>query len=373
MRIFVDASTLAPSIGGISRYLASLLKEMQRQSEGQHEWIVCGRNSLLHQYVSQKNSSIHTDHLPPHIGRILSLGTTLPYWAARDRPDVFWGPAHRLPVWLPAKTRRVVTIHDMCWLLAAETMRTSTRILDAVLMPKALRSADAVITVSSSTRDALLEHFPAVSGKLSLIHEGASALPEPMPAVFLNQWGISAPYVLFVGTLEPRKNLLRLLEAFARVKRSPNKPSNCSTQLVIVGGSGWGSDNLQIALNGLGVSNNVRILGHVPDTELSTLYRHAHCLALPSLYEGFGLPLVEAMAQGTPVMTSSTSSMPEVAGQAGCLVNPLDVDSIATGLSDILFKPDYRNQLASFSKEQAAKFSWVQAATETLKVLTQSP
>ena len=372
MRIFVDASTLSPTVGGISRYLTALLTPMQQQSSVRTEWVLCGRGDALREHAKHTGAEVRIDHLPPDFGRILSLFTTLPYWTQRDCPDVFWGPAHRLPIGLPASTRRVVTVHDLCWLLAPQTMRSSTRMLDSLLMPRAIRSADAVIAVSSSTLDALLEHFPTVSEKLHLIHEGASTLPPPMPVEAIVQWGISAPYVLFVGTLEPRKNLPRLLEAFARMRKAHAGSAVQSAQLVVVGGSGWGDDNLSTEIQRLGLSHCVRILGRVSDVHLSTLYRHAVCLALPSLYEGFGLPLVEAMAQGTPVLTSTTSAMPEVAGAAGCLVDPLDVDSIAIGLSKMLSNPIYRNQLAANSKLQAARFSWDRAATETLEILTQN-
>ena len=342
---------------------------MQSQSVGQHEWMLCGRGQALSKHAALTGAGCRIDHMPPHMGRILSLITTLPLWAGREQPDVFWGPAHRLPLWLPANTRRVVTVHDLCWLLAPQTMRSSTRKLDALLMPRALQSANAVIAVSSATQDALLEHFPEVSGRLHLILEGASALPDPLSAEVIEHWGVSTPYVLFVGTLEPRKNLLRLLEAFGRVQKRCLTSNTKAPQLVIVGGIGWGTDNLSSAILHLGLSDNVCFLGRVPDAQLSTLYRHAAFLAMPSLYEGFGLPLVEAMAQGTPVLTSGNSSMPEVAGQAGCLVNPLDVGSIEAGLWNLLSNPSYRAGLASCAKSQAEKFSWDRAAAETLRVL----
>jgi glycosyltransferase involved in cell wall biosynthesis len=274
----------------------------------------------------------------------------------------------------------VVTVHDLCWLLAPQTMRRSTRFLDKLLMPMALQRAQAVIAVSTATRDALADHFPGIAHKLHLVHAGVSPLPEPLlsmpdgrPAAV--QWGIHGAYVLFVGTMEPRKNLLCLLQAFARVvqhgeaNRQMGPDPEDVLRLVLVGAQGWGADKLQQTIAELGLKDRVSILGRVPDQKLATLYRHALCLAMPSLYEGFGLPLVEAMAQGTPVLTSNTSSMPEVAGAAGLLVDPLDVDSIAAGLRDMVFKPGLRAQLASHAREQAQLFSWDRAAEQTLDVL----
>lgn len=368
MKILVDASVLSSRVGGISRYLHSLLGEMQRQSSGQHEWILCGRGDELCKYAQAGQARARVDHFPFHLGRVLSLFTSLPYWARQEQADLYWGPAHRLPLWLPAGTKKVVTVHDLCWLEAPETMRASTRSLDALLMPRSLRSADAVVAVSSASRDSLLQRFPELSEKLYLILEGSSALPAPKSVDALDQWRIRKPYVLFVGTLEPRKNLPRLLEAFAKVRKRLLETDTQQPQLVVVGDVGWGGLDLPGSLSRLGLSDFTRVLGHVSDEQLSTLYRHAACLAMPALYEGFGLPLVEAMAQGTPVLTSSSSSMPEVAGQAGRLVNPLDVSSIEAGLLDMLTDLRYRESLAACSKAQAAKFSWKTAAIEMLQL-----
>lgn len=370
-RLAVDVSLLRPNVGGLTRYLSELLPRLMNRGGASCEWRLYGRKALDTKRWDETQATIsqRSDYFPAGPGRLASLFTSSPVWTGLDRPDVFWGPGHRLPLWLPKGTRAVVTVHDVCWLVAPDTMRISTRLFDRMLMPMALKRADAVIAVSEATRNALLAYFPEVSGKLHLIHEGASALPEPMTSENLNQWGVTAPYVLFVGTLEPRKNLLRLLEAFARLQKNLPSAETKPPQLVVVGGSGWGDDNLRSAIQRLGQTDFVRILGRVSDTQLSTLYRHAVCLAMPSLYEGFGLPLVEAMAQGTPLLTSLTSAMPEVAGRAGCLVNPLDIGSIEKGLSNMLYDQTYRDGLAAYAKIQASKFTWDRAAMETLRVL----
>lgn len=309
--------------------------------------------------------TVRTDRLPHHAGRIASLATSLPYWSAQDRPDVFWGPAHRLPVWLPKSTASVVTIHDLCWLKAPDTMRAATRWLDATLMPRAIRRADQVIAVSTATAQDLKNAFPHAADKIVVIPEGVSPLPEPGAFEALQQIGIASPFVLFVGTLEPRKNLPRLLDAFAAIYREQR---GCPP-LVIAGGAGWGGQVLQEKCQALGLQEKVKILGRVDDQLLSTLYRHALCLAMPSLYEGFGLPLVEAMSLGTPVLTSNVSSMPEVAGPAGLLVDPLSTESIKQGLKEMIGNKPSRDKRARAAIEQARLFSWSQSARATLEVM----
>lgn len=367
MKLCVDASAVGAR-DGIGRYLAELLPRLRGTKDAERRpWRLYGRGIEL-QTLPFETGSTRSDHLPRNIGRVLSLATSQPLWLARDRPDLFWGPAHRLPLWLPQRTARVVTIHDLCWLKAPQTMRRSTHWLDATLMPRALKQADRIIAVSSATRDDLCAAFPDTRDRIRVVHEAAALMPAPLPAEALSGLGLRPGYVLFVGTLEPRKNLKRLLQAFARA--APQLPT--STTLAIAGPLGWGGEQVDTEAGRLGIADRVRILGRVDDVALSTLYRHAACLAMPSLYEGFGLPLLEAMAQGTPVLTSHTSSMPEVAGDAGLLVDPLSTESMADGLLQLLTDSAHREMLAGRAASQAARFSWDRAALETWTVFEEA-
>jgi glycosyltransferase involved in cell wall biosynthesis len=366
MKIAVDASALFGPNNGIRRYLRELLPHVIPASAG--SWVLLGRDTLLSSPLGDVSAAIalRADHLPPAVGRVLSLATSQPYWAWRDAPDLFFGPAHRLPLWLPAATACVVTIHDLCWLKAPQTMRRTTRWLDATLMPRALLRADRIIAVSKATGDDLCNAFPTVAGRVVVVQEAAASLPPPLPAEALASCGLSGRYILFVGTREPRKNLLRLLDAFAYASKQATEP----TMLAIAGIPGWGGEDIEAHAAKLGIADRVCPMGAVDDATLATLYRHAHFLAMPSLYEGFGVPLLEAMVQGTPVLTSHSSSMPEVAGDAGLLVDPLSTEDIARGLLQLLNEPDLRNSLASKARAQAANFSWARAAHETLTVFT---
>jgi glycosyltransferase involved in cell wall biosynthesis len=294
--------------------------------------------------------------------------STLPWWAAQDGIELFWAPSHRLPRYLSDRIARVITIHDLVWKHAGQTMRPLSRWLDSRLMPEAVRLADRVITVSEHTARDLLAAVPEAEGKIRVVTEGASLLPESVPPEALHALGFDGPFFLFVGTLEPRKNLCRLLEAYASLPESVRN----SVRMVIAGGRGWGGVDVPSLATRLGISDRVSIIGYVNDALLATLYAHALFLAMPSLYEGFGLPLVEAMARGTPVLTSNCSSMPEVAGDAGLLVDPSDVHSIANGLQAMIMDPSLRRRLSEIARVTATRYSWEKAASATLQVFDEA-
>lgn len=365
LSVAVDVGTLAPSMAGIGRYLSAVLPRMIALSGGEARWLLYGRHpEQLESWAIGDFVGRH-DGLPHHAGRIASLFSSLPWWAWRDRPDVFWGPAHRLPVALPATTACVVTIHDLCWVRAPQTMQAVTRELDRRLMARAVRRADTVIAVSRATADDLHAVFPETRDKTVVIHAGFTLLTQTLPLEELVPGIRPGRYLLFVGTLEPRKNLARLMEAYAQAARqAPEIPP-----LVVVGGRGWGGEDPASLIRHLRLDGRVHVLGRVPDGKLATLYENALCLVMPSLYEGFGLPLVEAMSFGTPVLTSSVSSMPEVVGDAGLLVDPLSVESITAGLLAMVNDVVLRETLASRAALRAAQFTWERAASETLDVL----
>jgi glycosyltransferase involved in cell wall biosynthesis len=362
MRIAVDASLLASATGGLGRYLEVLLRRMLTASSA-HDWLLYGRQNLALP-THAPSIRLRHDSWPPDAGRIASLATSVPLWLAQDRPDVFWAPAHRFPLWIPANTARVLTIHDLCWLRVPESMRASTRWLDATLMPRAVAQADRVVAVSEATGADLRAVFPAAAERVVVVPAAAESLPAPGAEDALRAIGIASPYLLFVGTREPRKNLARLVRAFAMVcERFPQ------LQLVIAGGDGWGSQREFDALLATpALAARIKTTGRVDDRQLATLYAHALCLAMPSLYEGFGLPLLEAMAQGTPAITSTSSSMPEVGGDAATLVDPTSVDSIAQAIVRMMEEPGLREALAARARTQAARFSWDRAAATMLQV-----
>ncbi|MBM2810353.1 MAG: glycosyl transferase group 1, partial [Chloroflexi bacterium] len=199
------------------------------------------------------------------------------------------------------------------------------------------------------------------------VYEAADSTLRPMPAgeaaaVVRERFGLEGPYILFVGTIEPRKNLPRLLQAFSMLRRE------FPARLVVAGGSGWLSDNVFATAQRLALSDGVVFLGEVRPADLRALYCAAEALALPSLYEGFGLPALEAMACGTPVVASDAGSLAEVVGDAGVLVRPDDANDIAHGLGWVLGNASFRNAIIARGFARAAAFSWQRAARETLEI-----
>lgn len=361
MRIGIDAQMLCGTITGIGRYTSEIIRKLVHSDS---EFFLYAPKPLATDEWAAANVTVRSSSFESRVGKILWSQTQLPYCAGKDRLGVFWGPTHRLPRLLSNRIARVVTIHDLVWKYAGETMRPLNRLTERVLMPDAIRLADRIIADSHSTADAIIGEFPWAQDRVRVVHLGATSFTEPKGIEALNALGIDHPYFLFVGTLEPRKNLRRLLEAYASLDPIVRKQA----LLVIAGGKGWGNEDMVSLVHSLDLTDSVRLMGYVNEEQLATLYAHAHFLAMPSLYEGFGLPLVEAMSFGVPVLTSSCSSLPEVAGDAGMLVDPYNTDSIATGLLQILKDDEFRNELAARSRLNAARFSWEKTARETMEI-----
>jgi glycosyltransferase involved in cell wall biosynthesis len=364
-RIGVDARQLSTQVSGIGRYNAEVLSRLVEMG---HEWYLYSHRPLLLGDWDRPNVYVRTAGISHIYLRMLWSQTVMPWWASQDGLDLFWSPLHRLPLVMPSSLARVVTIHDLVWRHAGQTMRPLNRLLDQTLMPHAVRASDRVVAVSDSTARDIEHEMPFAAGKVRAIPLGAAELGEPGPRESLARLGLSVPYFLFVGTLEPRKNLGRLLEAWSRLPQGLAG----GAVLAVAGGAGWGEVNVQAMALRLGLQDRVRVLGFVSEQQLATLYAHALFLVMPSLYEGFGLPLLEATLRGVPVLTSDISSMPEVAGDAGVLVSPLDVDSIAKGLAQMLDDPKFRSDLARRAVSSAQRFSWDRSARRTMEVFEEA-
>lgn len=361
MRIGIDAQMLCGTITGIGRYTSEIVRKLVHSDS---EFFLYAPKPPATDEWAAANVTVRSSDFKSRVGKILWSQTQLPYYAGIDHLDIFWGPTHRLPRLLPNKIAKVVTIHDLVWKHAGETMRPLNQLTERVLMPDAIRLADRILADSHSTADAIISEFPWAQDRVRVVHLGATSLPQPKGIEVLDALGIDRSYFLFVGTLEPRKNLRRLLEAYASLDPIVRK----QTLLVIAGGKGWGNEDMVSLVHSLDLTDSVRLMGYVNEEQLATLYAHARFLAMPSLYEGFGLPLVEAMSFGVPVLTSSCSSLPEVAGDAGMLVDPYNTNSIAMGLLQMLKDDEFRNELAARSRLNASRFSWEKAAKETMAI-----
>jgi alpha-1,3-rhamnosyl/mannosyltransferase len=266
------------------------------------------------------------------------------------------------------RARRVVTIHDLTLMLFPEwhpRTRVSTMVSE---ISRSVEVADHILADSTATRDDIVKQLSVSSDRISVVPLAADRSFEPMPATettkILSNWGLAPDsYLLFMGTIEPRKNLLRLLQA---VELAGNRIG----PLVIAGAHGWGSDGLFGRIQSLQRSGRVTYLGYVPDDARPALLNGARAFVYPSLYEGFGLPVLEAMACGIPVLASNVSSLPEVVGEAGVMVDPGDVDSIANEMIRLWQDDALRRDLSVKGLERARRFSWERTARQTLNVYT---
>ena len=259
----------------------------------------------------------------------------------------------------------VLTVHDLIFRHLPEQHKPLNRWYLNLTMPLYCRRATHIIAVSEQTRRDVVSAYGVPAGKISVIYEAADprfrSQPPEIVAAARARHGLPERYLLFVGTIEPRKNLARLLTAFERLQAE-----NLTDALVIVGKRGWLTGDFDAALERSPAKQAVLFPGFVPDADLPAVYAGAQVLAMPSLYEGFGLPVLEAMACATPVACSNSSSLPEIAGDAALLFDPTEVDGIRDALRRILRDADVRAQLRDAGLRRAGQFSWDRAAQETL-------
>jgi glycosyltransferase involved in cell wall biosynthesis len=285
----------------------------------------------------------------------------------RHPPDVLFIPAHVMPLVCPVPA--AVTVHDLGYLHYPEAHRPLDRWYLDWTTRRHARLAARIIADSQATRADLIRHYRADPERIAVVYPGRieslGRVNDPAAiAAVTARYGVSGDYLLYLGTLQPRKNLVRLVEAFARL---PSPASEC--QLVLAGKRGWLYNNLFAHVESLGLSGRVLFPGYVADEDKAALISGATALVYPSLYEGFGLPVLEAMACGTPVLTSNVSSLPEVAGDAALLVEPLEVDAIAAGMAHLMADAELRRSLVEKGYAQLRKFSWAHAARQVLEVL----
>ncbi len=285
----------------------------------------------------------------------------------RRPPDLLFVPAHVLPLVHPR--RSVVTIHDLGFLSHPEAHTRGQNLYLRWSTRHNARAAAHILADSEATRRDLVRHYRTPPEKITVVYPGRdeSLAPVTDPAALAavrRRYGLTGPYLLYVGTLHPRKNLLRLLRAFHRLR-----PAARNLQLVLAGKKGWLYDEIFAQVRDLGLGDRVLFPGYVPAEDLPALLGGATAFVYPSLYEGFGFPVLEAMACGTPVVCSNVSSLPEVAGDAALLVDPLDVEALASALARVVDDEGLRRELRARGFEQVRRFSWRRCAEQVLAVL----
>ncbi|HLG50049.1 MAG TPA: glycosyltransferase family 1 protein [Chloroflexota bacterium] len=295
------------------------------------------------------------------------LGVPLPIDALVGPADVYHFPDFTLP---PLRRgAAVVTVHDLSFLLVPECAEASLRAHLEKVVPVSVREADFVCADSENTRNELTTLLDVPPERTEVVYGGVDCRFRPIddPAILettRTKYGLLFPFILFVGTIEPRKNLSRLLRAYVQLRER----HHLRHRLVIAGGLGWLYEDILREIDQLVAEQEVVFLGRVPDDDLPALYSLCDLFVFPSLYEGFGLPPLEAMACGRAVVCSNTSSLPEVVGDAGVLVSPYDVDGLAEAVAELLEDPARRAALGQRGIERARQFSWHEAARRTLAI-----
>jgi glycosyltransferase involved in cell wall biosynthesis len=375
MRIGIDARVLFGAHTGDRTYLLNLLRQFARMALP-HEFVLfTDRTGDLPFALPSNFRFVRL----PRLSRWLYTGALLPRACAVHRVDLLH-VQYIAPLVTPCPV--ITTVHDVHWRRFPETFPTKDRWLMELFLPLTFRRVAMVITDSQASRDDLVQFFRLPPDKVRVIYLAAEErffepLDDSERQKVLRRYGLREGYVLFVGVLQPRKNLGRLLSAYATLmgqeaggrgqvgNEAPLPP------LVVVGKLGWQTQTLRQLVSELQLGERVRFVGYVPDEELPALYQGAIVFAYPALWEGFGLPVLEAMASGVPVLTSATSSLREIAEGAALLVNPLGVTSIADGLRQLLCDEPLRAKLRQLGLERARQFSWRQTAEATLRVYEQ--
>ena len=356
MRIGINAALLGAKQGyrqtGISRYIGELVDALEHVKVQEDELVLLGRRP---EFIANAPAA-----------RIMWEQTMLPVSMELRRLDVFHGPVHVVPI--PTRVPSVMTLHDLAFLRFPEQLPSSRRAFLAAATRVSAQKVDRVITVSQNTASDVIQWLKVPEEKVESIPLAPSSRVKRVSGrsldVFRMKWNIDRPYVLAVGTLEPRKNLPTLLRAFAKIK------GEVEHQLVLVGPEGWLTSELRQTLNELDLGDRVRLTGFVRDEELGGWYSAADLFAFPSFYEGFGLPSLEAMHCGTPVLASNSSCFPEVVGEAGVLISPRDTSLWAETMREILRDPAWRAELSRRGLACAAEFSWTRTAEATYRVYT---
>jgi len=369
MTLCLDLSAAAHERAGLGRYAASLAQALLLLEPGLTAFVNDRRESRLRPPLSDLPT--RTANLPRKGWR---LRAAISYFGGPSMDHAFEGVTlfHATEHLLPKLThaRSVFTLHDTAYLLFPQYHLLQNRVYLTLMMPRFLARADRVIAVSEATRRDALQFYRLNPEKVVVIPEGVEPRfrPEPDPArlaAVRQKYALPKRFILCVGTIEPRKNLPILLDAYAALR--PHYPR---LGLVIAGGKGWLYQSFFERLQSLGLETQTRVTltGYVPDDDLAALINCAEVFAFPSIFEGFGLPPLEAMACGVPVVCSNASSLPEVVGEAGLLLPPHDVRAWADALARLLTDAQLRADLRARGLARSRLFTWEAAALHTLQV-----
>jgi len=356
VRIGIDARKLHDY--GIGTYIRNLLRELAKIDQ-QSEYVLFTRPQDVAVAASLGDNFRAVPDGSGHYS--IAEQISIPLGVRRERLDLFHATHYVLPALIPSKT--VVTIHDCIHLMFPEYLQRRLGYAYArAQLYTAAHKSDRIFTVSESSKRDILSFFDVPPEKIvvtpNAIDDRFSTPPSEEHVIETRErYQLSHSYLLYVGNIKPHKNLERLIEAFHLVRSQ----GRAELELLIIGDEISKLQALRRAVHKYDIHRHVRFLGYVPDKTLAVLYRLASVFVFPSLYEGFGLPPLEAMASGTPVVTSNVSSLPEVVGDAAVLVDPYSADAIAHGILTVLRSTHFRDELSARGLRRVKEFSWARS------------
>jgi glycosyltransferase involved in cell wall biosynthesis len=372
MRIGIDGKVISSRAGGIGTSAFNLVRSCLRMAADhypQMEFVIFTGPHTCSEGIHGTNCTVDKRFRGIE-SSLLRLLLFIPRGLRTQHIDIFHGFDH-IGVPLFAKVGRyVATIHDMIPLLWPQWVTRKHRLVVTAAYYRLRQQADMVITPSEATKADIVRHLQIDPQRIAVIPWGCDQRFQPWGdpehfAAVQQRYRLPAEYLLFVGTLEPRKNLTTLLHAYAMLRAE--RPGE-DLKLVVAGRTGWLYADIFDTVKTLALDEEVIFTGFVDDEDLPDLYRGAQLFVFPSLYEGFGLPILEAMASGVPVITSATASMPEVAGDAAILVDPHDSEAIAEGMAQVLAEDRLRQAMIQKGLARARRFTWDTVAQNTLEV-----
>ena len=371
MKIGIDASLVVGEKAGVGWCTANLIEALARvDHHNQYRLYPFFYHIFDPRFKELKapadNFSVRFKALPEAWIRHLWFESGIPRHRLLGKVDVLHSTTFCCPPVHSGKL--VVTIYDVSFVNYPECHTEANRVHCLTGTLESAMQADRIIAISQNTKKDLVKYFNVGDDRIAVIPLAAREEFHPRPmeevkAFVAKRWGLDRPYLLSVGTVEPRKNLRHLIRVYCDL---PEELRN-QCPLVIAGGGGWLSSDIYQWILTMGAESSIQFLGYVP-TDLDWLYCGAACFVYPSLYEGFGMPPLEAMASGVPVITSNTSSLPEVVGDAALLIDPLSEEELRSAIIKVVSDPTLRQSMSEKGLARARKFSWEQIARDTLKV-----
>lgn len=352
---------------GISEYAYQILTklyELRKKGETEHTFVVYLKAKPL-SFLPQENEWWKYKVIAPK-KMWTQFALPLNLFVSKSRPDVFLTLTHYIPRFSPIPT--IVSVMDLSFLHFPQTFKKKDLYQLSRWTRYSVRKAARVITISQSSKNDIIKAYKVLPEKIKVVHLGLKDIDMDSSLKSIEKYGVDGKYILFVGTIQPRKNISRLIEAYSLLSKKIKE----EYKLVIVGKKGWLYEDILKAPEKYGVSEAILFLDYVSDQDLPQFYKNAKVFVLPSLYEGFGLPVLEAMRYDCPVVISNISSLPEAGGEAALYFNPEDVNDIKDKIEMVLTDEKLREKMIEKGRMHHKKFTWEKAARQVLETIEEA-